>query len=151
MILQEIDLFKGVDIQIMEEIVSICSEETYPVDTMLFRQGTEADALYILQEGIVQLLVENGGTISFTLDEPGEVFGWSSMVESGHYTASGVCSEDVKALRIRRDDLYKIFQRHPDVGLIVLKRLAGVITSRLTGAYQDLLSSIRQDAAASYG
>lgn len=151
MILQEIDLFKGIGIEIMEEIVSICSEENYAADTLLFRQGKEADSLYILQEGVVRLLVENGGTISFSLDEQGEVFGWSSMVESGHYTASGLCAEDVKVLKIKREDLDKIFQRHPDVGLMVLKRLAGVIAGRLTDAYQDLLSSIRRDATASYG
>ena len=151
MIVTEIDLFKGVAHEIMEEIVNICFEGNYAQDTVLFKKGEEAERLYILEEGSVKLIIENGGTITFTLDEPGEVFGWSSMVESGHYTASGVCATDIKVLKIERDELDKIFNRHPDVGVKVLKRLAGVISQRLTDAYQDLLSSMGQDKAPSYG
>jgi CRP-like cAMP-binding protein len=151
MILQEIELFEGIDPEIMNEIVNICSEENYPQNTVLFKMGEEAECLYILEEGIVKLVIENGGTISFTLEESGEVFGWSSLVESGHYTASGVCATDVKALKIERDELNKIFNLHPNVGLKVLKRLGDVISQRLTEAYRDLLSSTGQDTTPSYG
>jgi len=151
MILQEIELFEGIDPEIMNEIVNICAEENYPQNTVLFKMGEEAECLYILEEGIVKLVIENGGTISFTLEESGEVFGWSSLVESGHYTASGVCATDVKALKIERDELNKIFNLHPNVGLKVLKRLGDVISQRLTEAYRDLLSSTRQDTTPSYG
>lgn len=151
MILQEIVLFEGIDPEIMNEIVNICSEENYPQDTVLFKMGEEAECLYILEEGIVKLVIENGGTITFTLEESGEVFGWSSLVESGHYTASGVCATDVKALKIDRDELNKIFNLHPNVGLRVLKRLGDVISRRLTDAYRDLLSATGQDTTPSYG
>lgn len=151
MILQEIELFEGIDPEIMNQIVNICSEENYPQNTVLFKMGEEAECLYILEEGIVKLVIENGGTITFTLEESGEVFGWSSLVESGHYTASGVCVTDVKALKIERDELNKIFNHHPDVGLKVLKRLGDVISQRLTDAYRDLLSSSGQDTTPSYG
>jgi CRP/FNR family cyclic AMP-dependent transcriptional regulator len=151
MILQEVDLFKGIDHEIMKKIVDICSEETYAQNTVLFKKGEEAGCLYILEEGTVKLIIENGGTITFGLDEPGEVFGWSSMVESGRYTSSGVCVTDVKALAIESDDLDKIFNLHPDVGLKVLKRLGNVISRRLTDAYQDLLSSTGADTSPSYG
>ena len=151
MILQEIELFEGIDPEIMNEIVNICSEENYPQNTVLFKMGEEAECLYILEEGIVKLVIKNGGTITFTLEESGEVFGWSSLVESGHYTASGVCATDVKALKIERDELNKIFNHRPDVGLKVLKRLGDVISQRLTDAYRDLLSSTGQDTTPSYG
>jgi CRP-like cAMP-binding protein len=151
MILQEIELFEGIDPEIMNEIVNICSEANYTQNTVLFKMGEEAECLYILEEGIVKLVIENGGTISFTLEESGEVFGWSSLVESGHYTASGVCATDVKALKIERDELNKIFNLHPNVGLKVLKRLGDVISQRLTDAYRDLLSSTGQDTTPSYG
>jgi CRP-like cAMP-binding protein len=100
MILQEVDLFKEIDPGIMNEIANICSEENYAKDTVLFKKGEEASSLYILEEGSVRLVIENGGTITFGLDHPGEVFGWSSMVESGHYTSSGVCATESKVLKI---------------------------------------------------
>jgi len=92
MIVKEIDLFKGIDSAVMEEIVNICSEETYAKDEVLFKRGEQADCLYILEEGSVHLVIENGGSIVFTLSEPGQVFGWSSMLESGLYTATRVCA-----------------------------------------------------------
>ena len=151
MILQEIDLFKGIDPGIMNEIANICSEEHFAKDTVLFKKGEEANSLYILEDGSVRLVIENVGTITFGLDQPGDVFGWSSMVEYGHYTSSGVCATDSKVLKIERDELDRIFDRHPDAGFKVLKRLAGVISNRLTHAYQDLLSAVRQDTTPSYG
>jgi hypothetical protein len=47
--------------------------------------------------------------------------------------------------------LDKIFDRHPEVGFKVLKRLAGVISQRLSNAYRDLLSARGQDTTLSYG
>jgi CRP-like cAMP-binding protein len=151
MILQEIDLFKGIDHEIMKELADICSEETYAQNTVLFRKGEDAVRLYILEEGRIRLVIEDGGTITFGLDEPGEVFGWSSMFESGQYTSSGVCATDAKVLKIERDALDKVFNLHPDVGLSVLKRLGKVVSGRLTAAYQNLLSAIGEDTTPSYG
>lgn len=73
------------------------------------------------------------------------------MVESGVYTASGVCATDLKAVKIEREKLERVFDRHPDVGFKVLKRLAGVISQRLSNAYRDLLSARGQDTTTSYG
>jgi len=151
MILKEIDLVKGIDPKIMEEIVNICSEENYTKDTVLFKKGEEADSLYILEEGSIKLVIENGGSITYSLTDPGEVFGWSSMVESGLRTASGDCATDLKVVKIEKEKLDKIFNLHPDVGFTVLKRLAGVISERLSNAYRDLLSARGQDTTPSYG
>jgi len=151
MIVKEIELFRGIDPEVMNEIVNICSEENYVKDTVLFKKGEEADCLYILEEGSVNLVIEDGGTLVYSLTEPGRVFGWSSMVESGIYTASGVCATDSKVVKVEREKLDKIFDLHPDVGLKVLKRLAGVISQRLINSYRDLLSARGQDTTPSYG
>jgi CRP-like cAMP-binding protein len=151
MIVKEIDLFKGIDPEVMEEIANICSEEEYTKDTVLFEKGEEAASLYILEQGALNLVIKNGGSLIYSLTEPGEVFGWSSLVESGLYTASGVCATDLKAVKIEREKLDKIFDRHPEVGFKVLKRLARVISQRLSNAYRDLLSARGQDTTPSYG
>ena len=151
MIVNEIDLFKGIDPEVMEEIANICSEEEYTKDTVLFEKGEEAESLYILEQGTLNLVIKNGGSLIYGLTEPGEVFGWSSLVESGLYTASGVCATDTKVVKIEREKLERVFDRHPEVGFKVLKRLAGVISQRLSNAYRDLLSARGQDTTPSYG
>lgn len=151
MIVEETDLFKGIDPKIMEEIVNICSEQNYTKDAVLFKKGEAADCLYILEEGSIKLVIENGGSITYSLIDPGEVFGWASMLESGLRTASGVCTTDLKVVKIEKEKLDAIFNLHTEVGLTVLKRLAGVISERLSNAYRDLLSARGHDTTPSYG
>jgi len=151
MIVNEIDLFRGIDPEVMEEIANICSEEEYTKDTVLFEKGEEAEFFYILEQGTLNLVIKNGGSLIYGLTESGQVFGWSSLVESGVYTASGVCATDLKAVKIEREKIDKIFDRHPEVGFKVLKRLAGVISQRLSNVYRDLLSARGQDTTPSYG
>ena len=151
MIVKEIDLFKGIDSEVMKEIANICTEERSAKDAVLFKEGEEAERLYILEEGSLNLVIEDGGSLTYTLTEPGLVFGWSSMVESGRYTASGVCATDLKAVKIEREKLDKIFSLYPDVGVKVLRRLAGVFSKRLSNAYQNLLSARGTETSPSYG
>jgi CRP-like cAMP-binding protein len=114
-------------------------------------QTPKSIILYILLEGTVYLVIKNGGSITYNLSEPGDVFGWSSMLEHGIYTASGICATDLKAVKIEKEKLNRIFQNHPEVGFKVLQRLAGVISRRLSNAYRDLLSARKTDTTPSYG
>jgi len=151
MILKEIELFEGVDFEVLNEIAGICSEDSYSKDTVLFEKDEQAKCLYILLEGTVSLAIKNGGSITYNLSEPGDVFGWSSILENGKYTASGICATDLKVVIIEKDKLNRIFQNRPEVGFKVLQRLAGVISRRLSNAYRDLLSARSTDTTPSYG
>ena len=151
MILKEIELFEGVDFEVLNEIAGICSEDSYSKDTVLFEKDEQATCLYILLEGTVYLEIKNGGSITYNLSEPGDVFGWSSMLENGKYTASGICATGLKVVKIEKDRLNRIFQNRPEVGFKVLQRLAGVISRRLSNAYRDLLSARSTDTIPSYG
>jgi CRP-like cAMP-binding protein len=151
MILKEIELFEGVDFEVMNEITGICSEESYSKDAILFEKDEEAKCLYILLEGTVKLVIKNGGSITFSLTEPGDVFGWSSMLENAKYTASGICATDLKVVKIEKGKLIRILKNRPEVGFKVLQRLAGVISRRLSNAYRDLLSARSTDSTPSYG
>lgn len=151
MIIRETDLFKGMNFKELQIIAGICSEESYLKGTVIFRQNEPAKSLLILAEGAVDLIVQNGGTLTYEITEPGEVLGWSSMLENGRYTASVVCATDLKGVKIEKEKLDRIFKLHPHVGLKMIKRLAGVFTRRLSSAYQGLLMTSRQGAGAAYG
>ncbi len=140
MILSETNFFKGIDSEVMDKITAICNEEEHPKDKVLFKKDEDAKSLFILKGGTVNLVIHNGGTLATLLTEPGEVFGWSCMVEGGVYTASGICATDSKIVKIDRDELNEIFDQHPDVGLKIIKRLGAVFAQRLSSAYRDLLS-----------
>ncbi len=143
MIVQEIDLFKGLDFGVMKQIAEICEDGAFINGKILFKRDERADALFILREGCVNLVIDEKLEIIYKLSQPGEVIGWSSMVENGKYTASAVCSTDSQIFRIEKDKLDRIFKKNPDFGLSVLRRIGNVFARRLTNAYQELISARR--------
>ncbi len=151
MVISETELFKGINFKDMQEIARICCEERYAKNTIIFKQNELAKCLYILEEGCVDLIVQNGGTLTYKLTQEGEIFGWSSMVENGRYTASVVCATDLKVIKIEKEKIDQIFRLYPEVGLKIIGRLAAVFSKRLSKAYQNLLMAGKQDSMVAYG
>ena len=154
MILNEIDLFRGIDFAIMEQISDVCVEEFFNKGAIIFEKGENAEYLYILEEGSLKLVVKDGASLTFSLTEPGTVFGWSSMAESGRYTSSGVCATDLKTFKLDVRKLDKILKQHPEAGLKLIRRLINIFSDRLSNAYQahlNVLVSPNSQTAPSYG
>ena len=134
----ESDLFSGVDMNVMREIAdACCSEELHPANTELFKEGNRAENLYILEKGRVELRAKSTAVAS--LSQKDEIFGWSSFVEGGKYTATAVSGSDIDVIRIAAAPLNRILSKRPEVGLIVFRRLAALLNRRLSSIYESLL------------
>lgn len=149
--IEESLLFHELDPGFMNEIAKMAIEESYSSDQVIFNRGDSAENLYIMVDGHVTLFIEEGGSINFTVDDPGEVFGWSALVEPNVYTASARCYEDSTILRIEATSLEHVFERFPKEAYLVMKRLSGVIGQRLVNSYEDHLRSRTESATPSYG
>ena len=73
------------------------------------------------------------------------------MVELNTYTASAECLARSKLIKIEREKLDKIFEKHLADSAQFYKRLAGVICQRLINRYNSFLSSHRGEDQPSYG
>jgi len=138
--LNETDFFKDIDPEVMNKITAIFNEEDHPKETVLFEKDEAAKSIFILRGGTVNLVIKDGGIFAIPLSNPGEVFGLSGMVEGGIYIASGICATDARVVKIDRDELNAIFDQHPDVGLVLVKRLGAVLSKKLSKLYRDLFS-----------
>jgi CRP-like cAMP-binding protein len=136
----EMDLFKGLNLDVMGEIADkCCTEESYKQGTVLFKEGEDAAYLYILVEGAVDLIVKED-TVIYSLTELSDIFGWSSLVEDAKYTASVKCKTDVKTIKIETGRKFgRIFDANSDFGLNVHRRFSGVFNKRLSRIYQKFL------------
>ena len=151
MFILESDLFRGLNQQVIKEFDRITFEESYEAGTSLFKEGEPASNFYILAAGKVKLTIGEEGYITHLVSNPGEAFGWSSLVEHGFYTASAECSAPTRLLRIEKKELDKIFEKHPGTGLMFFKRLAAVIGKRLTNSYRSLLAFHKGEGPVIYG
>jgi CRP-like cAMP-binding protein len=151
MVIQEADLFKDLSQEITSAIGNISTEESYEKGDCVFKVDAPADYFYILMEGRVRLSVGKEEHLTYTLDHPGEAFGWSSLVDRSSYTGSIECLQPTKLIKLEKEKLIKIFEKDPASGLIFFRRLAGLIGQRLINSYDMLLSARRQEGPPSYG
>lgn len=150
MFIKEMDFFKGMSIDIIDEIFQISVVESCSEGDILFKRGDPAHYFYLLEKGEIKLTIGEEGYIGLTMS-PGDAFGWSSAAGRDVYTATAECKLPSKLIKIETDKLEKIFEKYPDSGLIFYKRLAKLIGERLMSTYDTLLSSYKGGGQASYG
>lgn len=131
------DLFNGLSSDELAEIAAITCEKQYEAGDLICAEQEQADHLYILAKGCVQIHVrlhsplEAGGEATIDEVQPGRVFGWSSLVKQRRFTASARALERSTVLLVNADELNALFDRLPHLGFVVMKQLAEVIASRL--------------------
>jgi CRP-like cAMP-binding protein len=138
MAMMESDLFRGVSQRFITRIANGAEEQNHKKDTVIFKRGEEATHFYVLADGDVHIEIAESES-ALAVNRPGEVFGWSALVEPYRYTATAKCVADTKVIKISRDVVEAVIKEHPSEGLAVLKNLTGIIASRLRYAYRQLV------------
>jgi CRP-like cAMP-binding protein len=151
MIIQESDVFKGLEPGIINEIGQVMVEEFYTKGSFIFKDKHFAENFYILEEGQVRLSVGEQGRIHHLISQAGEAFGWSSIVGHETYTASAECLAPTKVIRIEKHSLERVFQKDPAAGVLFYSRLAGLIGERLVNTYSMLSRASKEEWPPSYG
>jgi CRP/FNR family transcriptional regulator, cyclic AMP receptor protein len=144
-------LFQGMREETRRKILEAATEESYAAKDFLFHQGDPARNLYILIEGRVRISVGPQDLLAHVASDPGDVTGWSSLMENNSYTASAECLVPVKVLKIANSQLDQILQQDPASGMIFFKRLAALIGRRLVKCYKATLSLHGEREPRSYG
>jgi CRP-like cAMP-binding protein len=126
-------------------------EEHYGKGSFVFKDRYLAEHFYILEEGKVRLSIGEEGRLTHLISNPGETFGWSSLVGRETYTASAECLAPSHVIRIEKERLNALFEKDPASGMVFFKRLAGVIGERLVTSYNALLSTYKSEEPPSYG
>jgi CRP-like cAMP-binding protein len=137
--IREIQFFNEIETDVVREIENSCTIEAFGKDSIIFNKGSRADFLYILDEGNISLLVKDKGMTICNLTEPGEVFGWSAIVEQGIYTASSVCTSETRVLKISREKIEDIFNRYPKAAVTFYRRLGSLYSKRMSKALEETL------------
>ena len=152
MIIQKTELFKDLSTEIVNEISKIMTEESYLPGTLIFEADAPATHFYILVEGRVRLSVGTKAEITYTVNLPGEAFGWSGLVDRPVYIATAQCAAPSKIVKIQKERLNKIFEKDTASGMMFFKRLAGAILQRLIHNYQAFVSEgSLKEVTPSYG
>ena len=138
--------FTGLQPADIQLLAPYFAPQTWVAGTVIFEQADYAEYLYLLVSGEVTIRYKphDGPLMTVTRVQPGGIFGWSAAMNNPAYTSGAVCSLDSEVLRIRGIDLRTICDKHPDLGKVILDRLAGVIAERKQnqqGSVSSILAS----------
>ena len=122
--------------------------ETYSCKpgAVIFQQGEQAEYLYLVIDGKVDMSFKPYDGISMTISHVGKggLFGWSAVVGSDNYTSTAIAIEELKSYRIHGSDLRKFCREHPEAGQDILERLATGVSSRWQDAHKQVQSILVQ-------
>lgn len=102
----------------------------------LFRLGSEADRLFMVERGRVALSLPMhvGGDVEEVLVEerlPGQVVGWSALVPPHRFTLTATAQLETEVVALPREALLAHFAARPAVGYVVTRNVAAVTGQRL--------------------
>jgi CRP-like cAMP-binding protein len=151
MYMKQSDLLKGLSKDFVKQVMEVAEKETHKGGYILFKEGDRAKQIYILLKGRVSLTMGETGHIVYTVDHPGEVFGWSSLVGRKGFSTTAECKEPTKLLKISVQKLEKLFEKDRANENIFLRQLAALLGARLIQSYKMISNKAQADLSLSYG
>jgi CRP-like cAMP-binding protein len=151
MYMKQSDLLKGLGKDFLKQVMEVAEKETHKGGYILFNEGDRAKQIYILLKGRVSLTMGETGHIVYTVDHPGEVFGWSSLVGRKGFSTTAECKETTKLLKISVQKLEKLFEKDRANENIFLRQLAALLGARLIQSYKMISNKAQADLSLSYG
>ena len=132
--LKKTELFKTLDESQLTTLLLHSSVESFSAGKIIFHQGDEANYLYLLVEGLVDLSFKTGEKFDFftsKVEKEGAAFGVPSLIEPFRYnlTATSLNISNLFVLdagRVRVE-----MEKDPKMGMEIMKRLVSVYFNRL--------------------
>lgn len=139
-------IFKELDEDLIDLLSPLFEEFSCRPGTVIFRQGDQAEFLYVMIDGKVDMSFKPYDGIPITVSHVGRggLFGWSAVVGSDKYTSTAVAIGDVEAFRVHGSDLRRFCREHPTEGKDILERLADGVSSRWKDAHKQVQSILLQ-------
>lgn len=110
---------------------------------VLFREGDVPEDVFLVISGSVALDVNTPSGISRRILAvgPGEVLGWSALLEQTQMTATATALAAGKVAQIKTSELLTICARNPRFGYELLRRTALALAARLSATRLQLLDT----------
>jgi CRP/FNR family cyclic AMP-dependent transcriptional regulator len=144
--IRSLPLFEGLARDDVELLAQSFQRESFPAGMAVFGQGDRAEKLYVLISGRVAIRFKpyDGDVLPVTEVGPGGVFGWSAALNRPCYTSCAIAVGDCQAISISGDELRRLCRAHPQTGVVILERLAGVIAERLNSTHAKVIDMLQE-------
>lgn len=150
-LLGETELFKGLNEEEIEKILSLCKEVRFNKNEIIMKEGEVGDEIYIVIEGTVEvaknlILDETAGDENLTNKvftklraEDHPVFGEIALLEESERTATIKAMTDCVFYKIKKDNFLKLADADHELGYKILLNMARIVSSRLRKSNEDII------------
>ena len=140
--LQSGELFHGLSPNQSKELLQIAIEKDFAGGAIIFQEGDPGDGLYVIREGLVEIVHQAGGMVSnvFSRLEPGAAFGEMAVIEDLPRSATAIAATTTRLYFIPREKMRSLLQQTPGLAFSFLQE----ISRRLRDSNQMHLREIVQ-------
>jgi len=140
--LRSTKLFEGLSAHDMEVVRRITTTEVYPAGKTIFHEGDPGDAVYVVQEGAVEIVSRADTDQRQVLSRlgPGSFFGEMAVLEFKQRSATAIAALPTTVYRIPAGEMFTFLQHCPELGLALLRE----ISSRLRDLNAQYVSEMIQ-------
>ena len=146
-VLKRSDLFRELDDEHLALVAEIGTEQVFDAGTVIYKQGSIAEQIHVIEEGLVAIILEVGPLAQRQVQAAAnfESFGWSAMIPPYTRTATVKAIEQTKVIVFNGRELAAFCTTHSEVGFTIMQAVARVIAERLRQAYVQLLGVTDED------
>jgi len=147
-VLRECELFKELDDEQLKLMEEMCISKVYEPGELLCKQGKSTDKFYVIQEGLVVILLETGLLSHHQVQAASsyDMVGWSSM--SGPKvpcTATAQAMEKTTVLVFDSKQVTDACTADALLGRKICTGIARTLAERLRSAFTQLMGVTAQD------
>jgi NitT/TauT family transport system permease protein len=127
--------FQVVSDEMLKRIAQLATRARYEKGETLYKVGERADDIFIVVSGKVEhaLGLGSGARTLNQVMSSGAVFGWAALLKDvPARLATTSCLEPAEVLKIKGQDLMRLFESEPAAGDVVMSRFATMITKDFT-------------------
>jgi len=121
--LKKSGIFSSLSESEIKKISSLFEQIEFKNNESIFLEGDPSDKFYILADGNVKVLKHTvmGKDIILEIMSPGDVFGGVAVLDRKPYPASAQAMESITAIRISRQNLFRIMEEYPILKLEIVR------------------------------
>jgi CRP/FNR family transcriptional regulator, cyclic AMP receptor protein len=124
LLLRNIPLFESLGEEDLAALVTRLREERVEAGTTVFSQGDEGDAMYLIEEGSIDIVAGTGKqrvTLASLFKQ--QYFGELSLLDGAPRSAMAVAARETVLLALERDDFVDFIKRRPEAALSIMHEI----------------------------
>ncbi|MEM7292980.1 MAG: Stp1/IreP family PP2C-type Ser/Thr phosphatase, partial [Pseudomonadota bacterium] len=127
-VLKRVPLFQNLDFKQISILLQAISVKKYKAGEVVVREGDDGDDMYVLLAGEANVSV---GDKQVAVLKAGGHFGEMGLIDKSPRSATVKTNTDAVMLNLKRDKLFELLKRYPDLGMKLFWALLRKMNTRL--------------------